>query len=76
MVLLMEMEIHTELKLIEENIKDIIPNNLETFIHADPCLPKLCKSCSKFDCVHQKHPFERKIEWNLENVMKMKNHTL
>lgn len=69
-------EIHTELKLIEENIKDIIPNNLETFIHADPCLPKLCKSCSKFDCVHRKHPFERKIEWNLENVMKDEKHTL
>lgn len=69
-------EVHDELKLVEENIKDIIPNNLETFIHADPCLPKSCKSCFKSNCKVRQSPFERRIEWTLENVMKNEKHYL
>lgn len=69
-------EVHAELKLVEENIKDIIPNNLETFIHADPCLPASCKSCIKSDCSHRMHSFEQRIEWTLENVMKNEKHFL
>lgn len=69
-------EVHHELKLVEENIKDIIPNNLETFIHADPCLSKSCKSCYKSNCAVRQSPFERRIEWTLENVMKNEKHCL
>ncbi|HMV14735.1 MAG TPA: cation diffusion facilitator family transporter [Chitinophagales bacterium] len=69
-------EVHEELKLVESNIKQIIPNNLETFIHADPCLPKSCRSCLKTDCKVRQFPFERKIEWTLENVMKNEKHFL
>ena len=69
-------EVHEELKLVEENIKQIIPNNLETFIHADPCLPKSCKSCYKSDCKVRQFSFEQKIEWTLENVMKNEKHFL
>ncbi|MEN9448284.1 MAG: hypothetical protein RJA25_1574 [Bacteroidota bacterium] len=69
-------EVHTELKLIEANIKEIIPNNLETFIHADPCLPNSCKSCLKQDCSHRIFPFQRRIEWTLENVSKDEKHFL
>lgn len=69
-------EVHDELKLVEENIKEIIPNNLETFIHADPCHPKSCKSCYKTGCTVRTSPFEQKIEWTLENVMKNEKHFL
>ena len=69
-------EVHDELKLVEENIKDIIPNNLETFIHADPCHPQSCKSCNKQDCKVRQFAFEQKIEWTLENVMKNEKHFL
>ncbi|MFN8237726.1 MAG: cation diffusion facilitator family transporter [Chitinophagales bacterium] len=67
-------EVHDELKLVEENIKQTIPNNLETFIHADPCLPQSCKSCYKSDCLYRKDAFVRKIDWTLENVMKNEKH--
>ena len=69
-------EVHDELKIVEQNIQDIIPNNLETFIHADPCLPKCCKICLKKDCKVRQSPFETKIEWNLENIMKNEKHYL
>lgn len=69
-------EVHEELKYIEKDVKLLIPNNLETFIHADPCLPKCCKSCLKQDCTARQFPFERKIEWTLENMMKDEKHSL
>lgn len=69
-------EVHDELKYIEKDVKLLIPNNLETFIHADPCLPKCCKSCLKKDCTARQFPFERKIEWTLENMMKDEKHSL
>lgn len=67
-------DVHSELKLVEASIKDVIPNNLETFIHADPCLPQSCKSCLKLDCKVRVEPFTRKIEWTLENIMKNEKH--
>lgn len=69
-------EVHDELKLVEENIKLIIPNNLETFIHADPCLPDSCKVCCKTDCTVRQASFEQQIEWTLKNVMKNEKHFL
>jgi cation diffusion facilitator family transporter len=68
------LEVHDELKYVEESIRDIIPNHLESFIHADPCLPKSCKGCIKDDCEHRQSPFAQKIEWTLENVMKNEKH--
>ncbi len=67
-------EVHDELKQVEENIKQTIPNNLETFIHADPCLPQSCKSCYKSDCIYRSEIFVKKIDWTLENVMKNEKH--
>lgn len=67
------LEVHDELKKVEETISDIIPNNLETFIHADPCLPASCKVCS-INCPVRVHSFEEEIIWTMENVLKNAKH--
>ncbi|HPW86998.1 MAG TPA: cation transporter dimerization domain-containing protein, partial [Chitinophagales bacterium] len=67
------LEVHDELKKVEETISDIIPNNLEAFIHADPCLPASCKVCS-INCPVRVHAFEEKIIWTMENVLKNAKH--
>jgi hypothetical protein len=69
-------EVHDELKLVEEAIKEVIPNNLESFIHADPCLPESCKSCIRFECHVRQHEFLQQIEWTLDNVMRNQKHFL
>jgi cation diffusion facilitator family transporter len=69
-------EVHDELKIIEEKIKEVIPNNLETFIHSDPCLPKCCEICYKSDCVYRVYPLVHTIEWTLDNVMRNEKHFL
>lgn len=69
-------EVHDELKKVEDTIRESIPNNLESFIHADPCLPASCKSCIKSDCPERQEEFIQKIEWNLDNVMRNQKHFL
>lgn len=65
---------HEELKTVEEAIKQVIPNNLESFIHADPCLPECCNICTMQNCKERKEPFSHQIEWNLDIVIKNKKH--
>lgn len=69
-------EVHEELKLVEDTIREAIPNNLESFIHADPCLPASCKSCLKQGCPEREHEFVQKIEWTMDNVMRNQKHFL
>ena len=69
-------EVHEELRLVEEAIREAIPNNLESFIHADPCLPASCKSCIKYDCTERQQDFVHKIEWSKDNVMRNQKHFL
>ena len=67
-------EAHEELRLVEDAIKEAIPNNLESFIHSDPCIPESCRICLLKDCKVRTTPFSEKIEWNLENVIKNQKH--
>jgi cation diffusion facilitator family transporter len=69
-------EAHEELKSVEAAIKEAIPNNLESFIHADPCLPQSCSICAVENCPKRMEIFEKKIEWNLDNVIKNQKHFL
>jgi cation diffusion facilitator family transporter len=69
-------EVHEEMKLVEDAIKEAIPNNLESFIHADPCLPESCKSCIKMNCSVRQHDFIQKIDWTKDNVMRNQKHFL
>ena len=65
---------HDELKHVEEAIKEAIPTRLETFIHADPCMPKSCSICMIEDCGVRQKPFEKKVEWTITNITKNEKH--
>lgn len=69
-------EAHNEVGAIEQCFYENVPNYLEAFIHADPCLPSSCPSCIKQDCPHRKEEFRKKITWKLENVLSNTKHTL
>lgn len=69
-------EAHSEVTAIEDCFYENVPNYLEAFIHADPCLPASCPSCIKSDCPHRKAEFRHKLEWKLENVLANTKHTL
>lgn len=68
-------EAHTEVKLIDELITKNLPNEVEFFIHADPCEPpRSCAICKKDNCSVREQAFQKKIEWKLENVLLDEKH--
>ncbi|MBC7863258.1 MAG: cation transporter [Bacteroidia bacterium] len=62
-------ESHEEVHAIENLIKEKTGNEVELFIHADPCIESSCAVCLVNNCPVRKFPFREKLEWKLENVL-------
>jgi len=69
-------ESHIEIDKLSEIITNEFGESIEFFVHADGCLDFSCSICTKHDCPVRKHPFEKKIEWTLENIISNKKHQL
>lgn len=67
-----QVEIDTLMILIRKQFGAAI----EFFVHSDGCEPFSCRLCNKFTCPVRQHPFEHKIEWTLENLLKNRMHRL
>jgi cation diffusion facilitator family transporter len=67
---------HTEVTLVENLIKKQLGDELEFFIHADPCLPISCPICMVQNCPVRKAEFVKRLEWTLENLLPDKKHRL
>lgn len=66
---------HEEVVRIYMLAEKSFQNPVEFFIHTDYCLPpRQCRICTFQECTHRQAPFERKIEWNLENTLKNTKH--
>ena len=69
-------EAHQEIESFSDIVKLQFGNAIETFIHSDPCLNFSCPLCAKADCSVRQHPFQQRIEWNVQNVFEDKKHEL
>lgn len=69
-------EAHKEVEELGKLIKREFGNVIELFVHTDPCLDFSCSICLNEDCSVRKRPFEKTIEWTLENVLTDKKHSL
>jgi len=69
-------EAHKEVEELGKLIKREFGNVIELFVHTDPCLDFSCSICLKADCSVRKRPFEKNIEWTLQNVLADKKHSL
>lgn len=69
-------EAHEEMEEIARIINEQNNEQVEFFIHGDPCLEESCKICSIADCPVRKHAFEHTIEWNLDNIMRNARHRI
>ncbi len=67
---------HDEVDRLRVLIQKEFGSAMEFFVHADDCIPDCCPICIKPDCHVRKHPFVKKIEWDLENVVPNKKHDL
>lgn len=67
-------EAHVEIEELSKLIREQFSNSMELFVHSDGCQYFQCPICYKNDCPVRKHPFEKRIEWTIENVLADKKH--
>ncbi|MGZ3866743.1 MAG: cation diffusion facilitator family transporter [Bacteroidia bacterium] len=68
-------ESHNEVSAVEKLVKQNTQQEIELFIHADPCLPVSCPICTLSTCPVRKAPFVKQLEWNIDNMLPDKKHT-
>jgi cation diffusion facilitator family transporter len=68
-------EAHREIDELAKLVRNELGDSLELFVHSDGCLEFSCKICNKKECHARKHPFEKTVEWNLQNIVSDKKHT-
>lgn len=69
-------EAHAEIDALVALIKKEFGDAIEFFVHTDGCLHFSCRICSKTDCPVRRHPFEKRVEWTLQNIISNKKHGL
>ena len=57
-------------------IKNKFGDSVEFFVHTDGCMPFSCPICTIEACEKRKSPFEKKLNWNVENVLSDNKHQL
>lgn len=67
---------HIEIDALAELVRKNFGESLELFVHSDGCLDFSCKICNKKDCHVRKHPFEKRVEWTVENISRDKKHEI
>ncbi len=67
-------EAHVEIDALADLIRKEFGESIELFVHSDGCLLFQCHICSKQECPVRQHPFEKTVEWTLENVSRNKKH--
>ena len=67
-------EAHTEIDALTDLIKKEFGDSIEFFVHTDGCLDFSCRICNKQDCAVRKHPFEKKVDWTLSNIISNQKH--
>ncbi len=57
-------------------IQNKFSDSVEFFVHTDPCMPFSCPICTIENCEQRIAPFEKKLNWNIENVLSNSKHQL
>lgn len=68
-------EAHKEIDRLSDLIRQEFGDSIEFFVHTDGCLSFSCSICNK-DCRERQKPFEKRVEWNLSNIISDKKHQL
>ena len=69
-------EAHAEIDALSALVKNEYGESVELFVHSDGCLDFSCNICTKTDCNVRQHPFEKKVEWTMENISSNRKHHL
>ncbi|QOI98690.1 MAG: cation transporter [Flammeovirgaceae bacterium] len=67
---------HREIDELAALVRKHFGDSLELFVHSDGCLDFSCRLCNKKECPQRKHPFEKQIQWTVENMVRNKKHEI
>lgn len=65
---------HDEIENLGSLVRNEYGESVELFVHSDGCVEFSCRLCTKPDCLVRLHPFEKKIEWTIENISRDSKH--
>lgn len=65
---------HDEVDAVGNMVSEGMGQEVEFFIHADPCIPASCSVCSISDCAERKQPYRETVTWTLINMLPDKKH--
>jgi cation diffusion facilitator family transporter len=68
------LEAHAEIDAFTSLVRGRFGEQIEFFVHTDPCLDFSCRICTKQSCEVRKHAFEERVEWTLSTVVPNKKH--
>ena len=61
-------QVHDEVHKFEDTLKDGFTNEVEIFVHTDPCMKECCAHCRVADCPVRAFAFVRDVAWTAENL--------
>jgi cation diffusion facilitator family transporter len=67
---------HEEVSAIAFLVVNKYHQDIELFIHADPCIPSCCAICAISECTVRSSPFIKTIAWTKDNVLKNEKHSI
>jgi cation diffusion facilitator family transporter len=65
---------HEAMDQIDRLVTAEFGQQMEFFIHVDPCLPSSCGICAKADCLVRSTAFSGSMSWELSLLMQNKKH--
>ncbi len=69
-------EAHAEIDALVALVQKEFGESVEFFVHADACLDFSCRICRKENCPVRKYPFEKAVQWTIENISSNKRHSI
>ncbi|MEO6188852.1 MAG: cation diffusion facilitator family transporter [Ginsengibacter sp.] len=69
-------EAHAEIEALANLVRHEFGTAIEFFVHSDGCKEFSCPICSKQNCLVRQHPFQKKIDWTIENISKDNRHKI
>lgn len=69
-------EAHREIDALTALVQKEFGESIELFVHSDGCLDFSCAVCTLTSCKERKHPFEKRVEWTMENMRSNLKHQL
>lgn len=69
-------ESHSKIDEIEQIVRREAGQEVEIFIHVDPCTPESCAICSLKNCPVRRQAFSEKLEWRMDIMMENQKHRL